>query len=326
METTIERAAELSAADRDQVTAVAAAAKAVDGGEGFAPLNEHGVLQLRGSHAGVTHLLARVGSTDGAVVGYAQVEALDGTDETDDPVTLELVVAPTHRRTGVGTALARAAIELAAHRRLQAWAHGTTEAATAFARSLGFSPVRQLLLQSMTVDDRGPGLPPTPPPPDGVIVRPFVPGQDEDAWLAVNAAAFATHPEQGRWTRADLLAREAEDWFDPAGFLLAETTAQPRQVLGFHWTKLDGGVGEVYVLGIDPAAQGRGLGKVLLLAGLNHLRSRGASVVDLYVEADNTAARQLYEPLGFTTHITDTMYERATDTVGDRVGGSQIAR
>ena len=67
-----------------------------------------------------------------------------------------------------------------------------------------------------------------PPLPDveaagrGVVVRAFRPGQDEVAFLAVNAEAFAGHPEQGSLGRADLDQRMAEAWFDPAGFFVAE--------------------------------------------------------------------------------------------------------
>src|SRR5205814_7416943 len=121
--------------------------------------------------------------------------------------------------------------------------------------------------------------------------RSFRPGRDEDAWIEVNAAAFANHPEQSRVVRADLEARMAEPWFDPAGFLLAERAGE---LLGFHWTKVHGdGLGEVYVLGIAPAAQGLGLGPALLVRGLRYLADRGCPTVLLYVDGDNDAAMQL---------------------------------
>jgi mycothiol synthase len=175
------------------------------------------------------------------------------------------------------------------------------------ADAVGFIAVRQLLQLSRPLSADPDAAIVVPPVPDGVVVRPFVPGQDEDEWLRVNAAAFAHHPEQGRWTRADLDAREHEPWFDPAGFFLAERVDDHR-VVGFHWTKIEGGVGEVYVVGIDPDAQGGGLGKLLLLTGLAYLQRRGCGVVDLYVEADNVAARRLYERQGFEVAVTDTQY------------------
>src|SRR5262249_50398724 len=146
------------------------------------------------------------------------------------------------------------------------------------------------------------------PLPAGVHLRAFVPGQDEDAWLAVNAAAFADHAEQGRWTRADLETREREAWFDPSGFLLA---FRDDRLVGFHWTKVHPtGIGEVYVLGVAPQAQGLHLGPALLTAGLAYLAGRGAAEVMLYVDDSNTAAMRLYQRYGFAQYDVDAQYAR----------------
>jgi mycothiol synthase len=227
----------------------------------------------------------------------------------------------------------QAALEAAPGHRLRLWAHGDHPAARALAASLGFSEVRRLeqWRRSLRVPLPDVVLPP------GVRLRTFRPGADDEAWLALNAAAFADHPEQGSWTLRDLHARMAEGWFDPQGFLLAETEdgpddadggstggAAPR-VIGFHWTKVHGGdahvhehghgheaIGEVYVVGVSPTQQGRGLGRALTVAGLRHLRSRGLDQAMLYVEGDNEAARAVYRALGFTWWDTDVMFLRAT--------------
>jgi mycothiol synthase len=154
--------------------------------------------------------------------------------------------------------------------------------------------------------------------PEGVTVRTFSVGADEAAWLDVNGKAFASHPEQGAWTAEDLSLREREPWFDPDGFFLAERDGK---LVGFHWTKVHGpadnehpaapgheAIGEVYVVGVDPAGQGGGLGRALTLAGLHYLRSRGLPEVMLYVDEDNRAAVRLYESLGFTHEGTDAMF------------------
>jgi len=157
--------------------------------------------------------------------------------------------------------------------------------------------------------------------PPGVALRAFRPGADDDAWLALNARAFAGHPEQGGWTARDLHARMGEIWFDPEGFLLAE---EGGQLIGFHWTKVHGGrvhgegaarhahdpIGEVYVIGVDPAHQGRGLGRALTVAGLARLRSQDLPQAMLYVESDNEPARATYRSLGFTHWDTDVMFSR----------------
>ena len=143
--------------------------------------------------------------------------------------------------------------------------------------------------------------------PEGVTVRPFVPRRDESAWLRVNNRAFENHPDQGGWI-ADVLARRmAEPWFDPAGFLLAW---RGDDLLGFCWTKVHTEPvrqGEIYVIGVDPDAQGLGLGRALVIAGLDYLeRDRRCETGILYVAADNAAAVGLYRALGFTTKRTDT--------------------
>ena len=273
------------------------------------PLNEAAVLSLR--HTGLTgstlFLADSAGTGDTAApadhaVGFALV--------TGDEVNL--VVHPQHRGQGVGARLAWAVLGECGERPLTAWSHGNHPAAAALAASSGFTPVRDLWLM------RRPLRNPLPPlhEADDVAVRRFVVGQDEEAFLALNAAAFAHHPEQGRLSLDDLLQREAEPWFDPDGFFLAYSTQRPGELLGFHWTKVhddeDPAYGEVYVVGVSPTAQGQGLGKLLTLTGLHHLRDQGLGEVVLYVEADNAPAVAVYQKLGFT-HAdadTDVMYAR----------------
>lgn len=152
---------------------------------------------------------------------------------------------------------------------------------------------------------RRPSSVPLPPlrEPEGVAVRGYRP-EDAEELVRVNAAAFASHPEQGAMDEANLAERMAEPWFDPAGLLVA---MDGEQLLGFHWTKRHSPeLGEVYVVGIDPAAQGRGLGKALTLAGLHHLVDGGAREILLYVESDNAPAVAVYSGLGFEHASADT--------------------
>jgi mycothiol synthase len=179
---------------------------------------------------------------------------------------------------------------------------GDTPAARALATAAGMTRQRELLIMERRLDDELP----EPVVAAGVQIRTFVPGQDEQEWLRVNAAAFAHHPEQALIDGDDLADRMAEPWFDAEGFFVATIDDT---IVGFHWTKQhQDQLGEVYVLGIVPSAAGRGLGKALLLTGLRSLQQRGSTRVELYVEADHRAAIELYLSYGFATVSRDVMY------------------
>ncbi len=300
-------AADVQHLDGAGLAGVPALVEAAARADGSPALSEAGDLALRHPRRGVHHLGVL---RDGALVGYAQVSAAD-----DGSATVEGCVHPDHRRQGVGAALAAAVTGPVAGTVL-AWAHGDHPGAAALAARTGAERARELwqMRRPLTADDAT-----APQAPDGVVLRTFVVGRDEPAWLAVNAAAFAHHPEQGGTTAEDLRERQQEPWFDPEGFVLAEDTGTG-ELLGFHWTKVHPpspqgpAAGEVYVLGVAPAAQGRRLGGVLLRAGLAHLASRagadGPSLAEvlLYVEADNDPAVALYRRQGFEVAHVDVQY------------------
>ena len=277
--------------DADTVADVLALATAAEQADGVYPLSEDVVLRVR--NGGGTHLLAY--ADDGALAGYAFVDSGSG----------ELVVHPSRRRHGYGSALLAAAGDGP----LAFWAHGDN--AASFAEKSGFIRARVLWQMRRSLAD----FSEVSVMPDGVTLRHFRPGYDEAAWLAVNARAFAHHPEQGRWTIDDLRLREAEPWFDPAGFLLAVDLEDT--LLGFHWTKVHPpagdapAIGEIYVLGVDPGGHRRGLGAALSVAGLQHLAETGLTQAMLYVDESNEAAVALYRKLGFEIYKTDVMYERS---------------
>ncbi len=152
-------------------------------------------------------------------------------------------------------------------------------------------------------------------------IRTFLPGIDNEEWIALNNRAFASHPEQGNWSSRDLDVRTKEEWFDPQGFLIAEENGE---MSGFCWTKIHGGhthkhshnepehdhdpIGEIYIMGVAPKFAGKGIGKAVTIAGLRHMRYQGIFSAMLYVDADNSAAIQLYQSLGFTEWGRDVLY------------------
>ncbi len=285
---------ELSQEQADEVTDLLGAAERADG---VAPVGEAVVLRLRPGAKGSNHLLVRDGD---ALAGYLH---LDLFGDADDNKVAELAVHPDHRRKGVGSALVEAVAQRA--ERLRIWAHGGRPGAEGLAAKLGYRKVRELLRLRRPLDDTLP----EPVLPEGVSLRAFVPGRDEAAVVYVNHRAFSWHPEQGAMSIEDVRDKEQERWFDPNGFLLAVDDQE--RLLGFHWTKVHTPeLGEVYVVGVDPDAQGGGLGKALTLAGLAHLRRSGSREVMLYVESDNAPALAVYNRLGFTRWDSDAQYTK----------------
>ncbi len=293
----------------EQVAAVRALVGVVTAADQTPPLSDHVMLHLpQGGDADVRHLLLRDGSR---LVAYAHLDVTDAVAGS----SAELAVHPECRGQGYGRTLVEELLRQSPDGRLRLWAHGEHPAAGALAATMGFARARVLWQMRRPLDE------PLPEPvaPDGVQLRTFVVGQDEQAWTATNNLAFAHHPDQGRWAVDEVLLREAEPWFDPKGFFLA---VRADRLVGFHWTKVHGGtahgdsesqhehepIGEVYVVGVDPAEQGHGLGPWLTLVGLRHLQELGLGEVLLYVDESNRNAIRVYERLGFTRHATDVCF------------------
>ena len=296
--------------DPGQIASVLDLAEAAAAADSVAPLSEHVRLHLRYDEGGPSADPAPgrdlILTVNDEIAGYAY---LDSPGDADRDVSGEVVVHPRHRGHGFGLALVRELIAQADGRRVRIWAHGDLPAAARLARAAGFERFRALWQMRRSLRD------PLDQPrlPAGTTLRTFRPGRDEQEWLSLNARAFAKHPEQGAWTRHDLQVREQEPWFDPAGFFLAERDGV---MTGFHWTKIpapaepEQGIGEVYVVGVDPGERGTGLGRALTLAGLHYLRDRGLAEAMLYVDEDNAPAIGMYEGLGFTRWSTDAMYQQ----------------
>jgi len=280
----------LSDDEQRKIRELIAAAKEADG---IAPVGDQVLREL--PHDRTRHLLAVNGDD---VTGYLNL--------TDEPAMAELVVHPDARRRGIGSAMVRTGLaEVGDDARI--WAHGNQAPARATAAALGLVVVRELLQMRRPLTD----LPPVTLP-DGVHITTYAGPADDAELLRVNNAAFAWHPEQSGWTEADIAERRDEPWFDPAGLFMA-FDVNTDKLLGFHWTKVhDENLGEVYVVGVDPAAQGRGLGATLTLVGLHHLAERLSDseqpTVMLYVEAENSAAVKTYQRLGFDVSTVDAAY------------------
>ncbi|QUH05424.1 mycothiol synthase [Saccharopolyspora erythraea] len=311
--------------DEAEAAEVMALLQETEQADGVAPVGEHVILRLK-AHLDVVHQIEPVqadvpGSehfivrdSGGELAGYAHVDTAE--EKTAGQLVAELAVHPRHRRRGAGARLVEALLDRADlpvepspddtdTARLRIWSHGEHPGALRLAERYGLVRARELWRMGRSLDAE---LAEAELPPD-VTIRAFRTGVDEPAVVRVNHRAFSWHPEQGAMTEDDLRVKEREDWFDPAGFLLAVDSRDT--LLGFHWTKIHpDGTGEVYVVGVDPDTQGNGLGRSLTVAGLRHLQAKGCGQVMLYVEADNTAAVKVYQRLEFERWDTDVQFGR----------------
>jgi len=289
---------QLGSGDIEAVSVLLDAASAHDGHHA---LGDHQWLDLvNGGREGFAGIVAwsAAKTTDPTPIGYAELTR-------DGPSwALEYVIDPQWRHDPevAGDLLreARAVVAEAGGGHLHLWRSNPTPDTDAAAEAIGLRRGRDLLQlrRPLPVGEHG-----------DIEVRTFIPGRDEEAWLEVNNRAFEWHPEQGGWDLSIIKSREAEPWFDPAGFFLHE---EGGRLAGFCWTKVHADhappLGEIYVIAVDPDFGGRGLGRALTLAGLDHLARAGLTVGMLYVDASNTTARALYEHLGFTLNHIDRAY------------------
>ncbi len=258
------------------------------------PFSDQSLIDLESGARQLVVLAAREKPAAAAIVLFAT-----------DHFEAEFVVDPLERHRGLGN---RMMIEMLreAHGTVHIWAHGDHPDARALAKRYDFEPVRELLQLrapvTATEEDKAGSA-------SGL--GHFHPGTDDAEWLAVNARAFAAHPEQGKLSQADLDARIAESWFDENDFLVMRNAEGA--MMGFCWLKVekqdDEQIGEFYAVGVHPKYQGLGIGRGLVAAGLARLAASGIRTASLYVEADNAAALALYRSFGFADHSIDIQYE-----------------
>ena len=287
---------------RDAYYGVAAAALDVDG---YDPFNEQARLDVASGRRSPVLVTVQRSGIEAEPLPRPVGAAILGRGE------LDFVIDPLFRGMGYGETALRGLLDTA-RGTLTAWSHGDHPAARRLAGNHGFVAERTLLHLVAPIGEpdsaAGGRLP------DGYTIDGMRAGTDDQEWVELNARIFDTHPEQGRLTVDDLRARQREPWFDPEDVLMLRDASG--RLVGYDWLKVDDSeagtaeLGEIYVLGVDPALAGRGLGRILLAAGLRRLAARGCTGAGLYVEADNDAAVHLYRSLGFTDHTIDVQYRR----------------
>ena len=284
--------------------------------DGTRPMSDHMWLDLReGGRRGYAGIIVREEGHD-HIVGYGQVS------RGNESWGLDIVIHPHHRydMAEIGPRMLEEAVKVVAGDgggHVHWWVFEANNVHTDLARAAGFSPGRRLLQlrRPLPLDPAHLAVL------DGFVTEPFVPGADEEEWLAVNNAAFSSHPEQGGWGIDTIRSRESEEWFDAAGFLLHRVDGA---IAGFCWTKMHddpaGPVGEIYAVAVDPARASRGLGTRLVTAGLDHLARAGAVTAMLYVDADNAPAMAVYDRLSFRPHHSERAYVGDVPAAGGTAG------
>ena len=295
----------LNSLSKSQIDGVIALINAATAQDGTPPISEHIVLHLRhGGDKSDSHLIVE---QSGKAIAYAHIDA---TDLVAGP-SVELVVHPDHRKSGLGKELLSKSKEICGSK-MRLWAHGDLSAAQKLAEENGFERIRTVIQMRKSLADLHPQQ-------HNFRIRTFLPDIDNEEWLALNNKLFKDHPEQGGWSIKDLQTRLAESWFDPAGFFVATENSK---LIGFTWTKIHGGhshkhedqteqhdhdpIGEIYITAV--ATSGTGLGKVLTQTALAYLKANGLTTAMLYVDSDNQAALKLYKSIGFAESGQDVMY------------------
>jgi mycothiol synthase len=292
----------LSKSQQDGVIALINAATQQDG---TPPISEHIVLHLRhGGDKSDSHLIIQEANK---VIAYAHIDA---TDLVAGP-SVELVVHPDHRKSGLGKELLVKARDICGDQ-MRLWAHGDSSAAQKLVEENGFEKIRTVIQMSTPLADVHTHQ-------HNFEIRTFLPGIDNAEWLELNNLNFKDHPEQGNWSEKDLQTRLSESWFDPNGFFVA---IEDSKMIGFTWTKIHGGhshkherdseqhdhdpIGEIYITAVSKI--GVGLGKVLTETALAYLKRSGLASAMLYVDSNNEKALNLYKSLGFVKSAQDVMY------------------
>ncbi|WAC66390.1 GNAT family N-acetyltransferase [Agrococcus sp. SL85] len=114
-----------------------------------------------------------------------------------------------------------------------------------------------------------------------------------DGFGAVVAAAFGTRPAPERWT-----ALAASPLASRATSLLARVDGAPAAAVTV-WSAGEGRQGILEPMGVDPAFRGRGLGRAIVLAAADALRSQGASSAAVATETANVGGVAAYRSAGF---------------------------
>ena len=235
---------------------------------------------------------------DGSIAGYADLadNALE-----HERFSIDLRVPPGEHADAVAAALLEAmetrSVELATgDASVRVFLPSTWELGLRLVENRGYEPFRHSFRMEIDFD----GELPAPVWPEGLAVRAFVPGEDDEAVYEASDAAFVDHFEHARQPYESWRGWAFGESFDPSLWFLA---VDGDEIAGVSLCRGEGGAGGelgwVNTLGVRPAWRRRGLGRALLLHSFAEFRARGKRGAGLGVDALNpTGAVSLYEGAG----------------------------
>lgn len=163
---------------------------------------------------------------------------------------------------------------------------------------------------------------PAPAPPEGVTLRSFRYG-DEQEWLEVIQSAYG-----GTWA-ADTFERcvRSDEAFRPARLLMAVAGGRIVGVAGAFQKAIHGDrTGYIHMMAVRPEFQRKGIGGALVRGCLAYFRDQGWRDAVLDTDASRLGAVRLYLAHGFLP-FAETPEEMATwrETLGE-VGHAEMAQ
>jgi mycothiol synthase len=189
---------------------------------------------------------------------------------------------------------------------LEFYANRTHQAAERLLQAAGYPLVRTVYVMEMALDRE----PPEPEWPEGLQVRSFRVGQDEQALYEAGEEAFADTWSRPPGTLEGWLAAMKSESFDPTLWFLAEEGSAGK-VAGLCRAVVVGRGGWILTLAVRRPWRGRGLGLALLRHAFGELYRRKVPSVGLSVDAESpTGAPRLYKRAGMSVTRSYGIYRR----------------
>lgn len=244
-----------------------------------------------------------IAEVDGLLVGYAAIER----ELEIGRVILNVAVHPTHRGRGTGSSL----LEIAANHShnlgsevLQIPIVQGLHNGEHWVRTRGFRVVRCHWHMSLAEYKETPVKIPS-----GFELIHFLPGEEESLCTLQNMSFT------GSWgfrpnTVEEICYLLDTSWCRPDGILYINNS---QGNVGYCWTMdhpTERDKGYIRMMGINPRYRGRGLGKAILLAGIEYLMQNGIKEIELSVDGRNHIARRLYQSVGFRRNRVTLWHER----------------